>query len=84
LNHETTPHFWTLYKQLPDEIQRLADKNFKLLEENFHHPSLHFKKVGLVWSARVGDNYRALVVPVNEGFLWFWTGPHDEYDRLVR
>jgi hypothetical protein len=32
---------------------------------------------------RVGSNYRALGVSVDEGVLWFWIGSHAEYDRLI-
>jgi hypothetical protein len=45
------------------DIRNLADKNFQLLKADSSHPSLHFKKVGKVWSARVGSNYRAVVDP---------------------
>jgi hypothetical protein len=60
VKHFTSPDFWQLYNSLPEEIKRLADKNFKLLETDPHHPSLHFKRVGHGWSARVGINYRAV------------------------
>jgi hypothetical protein len=43
-------------------VQQLADENFALLKSNPQHPSLHFKKVGRFWSARVGLQYRALAV----------------------
>jgi len=68
---------------LPPEIQRLARKNFKLWLRDPRHPSLHFKKVGDFWSARVGDNYRALAIVEGSRAKWFWIGPHDEYERLI-
>jgi len=68
---------------LPAEIRTLADKNFRLLRDDPNHPSLHFKKVGRFRSARVGLQYRALAVEVDEGLLWFWIGNHSEYERLV-
>jgi hypothetical protein len=40
-----------------------------LLKENPRHPSLHLKKVGRFWSARVGSRYRALAVEVDAGLL---------------
>jgi hypothetical protein len=40
-------------------VRDLADKNFRLLKTDPSHPSLHFKKLGKVWSARVGLHYRA-------------------------
>jgi len=32
------PEFWDHYHDLPDEIQRRADKQFALLIENPRHP----------------------------------------------
>jgi hypothetical protein len=46
--------FWQAFAVLPPEVQRLARKNFRLWQENPKHGSLHFKKVGPVWSVRVG------------------------------
>jgi hypothetical protein len=81
--HRTTKRFWDSYSSLPGEIRRLADKNFDLLKKDANHPSLHFKKVGRFWSARVGAGYRALAVPDGDDFIWVWIGSHDEYARLI-
>jgi len=67
-----------------EDIRDLADKNFLLLRNNPSHPSLQFKKVGKVWSVRVGSNYRAIATQIEEGYLWIWIGTHAEYDRLLR
>jgi mRNA-degrading endonuclease RelE of RelBE toxin-antitoxin system len=84
MRHFASPSFWECYRNLPSSIQELADKNFELLESNPQHPSLHLKKVGKYWSARVGRKYRALAVEIEEGVLWFWIGTHAEYDKLVQ
>jgi hypothetical protein len=55
--HRATARFWTLLAHLPESIQNVAHQNFEL--ENPSHPSLHFRKIGIFWSARVGINYRA-------------------------
>jgi hypothetical protein len=68
---------------LPDEIRRLSDKSFALLKKDPSHPSLHFKKVGKFYSARIGISHRALATMDGEGFIWVWIGSHDEYDRLI-
>lgn len=81
--HHASPDFWVCYRALPAEIQALADKAFVLLKADPRHPSLRFKKVGRLWSARVGLHYRAVAVEVSDGFLWFFLGSHAEYDRLV-
>lgn len=83
MKHFAAPSFWSNYRQLPISIQEIADKNFALLKTNPQHPSLHFKKVGRYWSARVGISYRALGVEVAGGILWFWVGNHSEYDKMI-
>jgi hypothetical protein len=82
--HRTTSRFWTLFARLPEAVPRVARQNFELLKENPAHPSLHFKKVGKLWSVRVGINHRALAVEDGADFIWVWIGPHDEYKRLVK
>jgi hypothetical protein len=83
MNHFASPNFWECYHALPANIRELADKNFALLQIDPTHPSLHFKKVGRFRSARVGLQFRALAVEVEDGLLWFWIGDHAEYDRLI-
>jgi|UniRef100_UPI0037840ED8 hypothetical protein len=84
MKHRATSKFWQSYDQLPAKIQSLADDNFELLKSNPRHPSLHFKRVGRFWSARVGDHYRAVAVEDGSDFAWFWIGHHSEYDRLIQ
>jgi hypothetical protein len=84
LKHKTSSGFRVCYERLPEEIRILAKKNFQLLKADLSHPSLQFKKVGKVWSARVGSNYRAVATPIEGGFLWIWIGTHAEYDKLIK
>lgn len=81
--HRATPAFWQSYRALPVSVRGLADRAFDLLEADPRHPSLHFKKVGRLWSARVGLHHRAVAVEAEDAMLWFWIGSHPEYDRLV-
>ena len=83
MNHRATAGFWRRDHPLPKEIQELADKNFERLKADPFHPSLHFKKVGQLWSARVGLNDRALGLDKGDTGQWFWIGHHDEYDRII-
>ena len=83
MTHHASPEFWTCYNALPAPIREQADKAFELLKANPQHPSLHFKKVGRFWSARVGLQYRALGVDAPEEIIWFWIGTHADYDRLI-
>jgi hypothetical protein len=82
--HRTSGRFWTLFARLPENVQKVARKNFDLLKVDSSHPSLHFKKVGKLWSVRVGINHRALAVEEGADFIWVWIGPHDEYKRLIK
>lgn len=83
MRHITTPQYWDLYHRLPVEIRKLADKNFELLKTNPHHRSLHFKKIGKLWSVRVGARYRALGLDKGDTIVWFWIGSHSEYDKKL-
>ena len=82
--HRATARFWSSLACLPEPVQRLARQNFELLKENPSHPSLHFKKIGNLWSARVGINFRAVAVQDGTDFIWAWIGPHDEYQRMIK
>ncbi|GAK56768.1 hypothetical protein U27_03732 [Candidatus Vecturithrix granuli] len=82
--HKTTGRFWKCFEKLPAHIQELAEDNFELLKNDPKHPSLHFKKIGEFWSARVGLNYRALAFEDGEDFIWVWVGTHDEYMRIIQ
>jgi hypothetical protein len=82
--HRTSNTFWSLFERLPEPTQRIARKNFNLLKTNPSHPSLHFKKVGTLWSARIGINYRALAVEDGANFIWIWIGSHDDYSHMIK
>jgi mRNA-degrading endonuclease RelE of RelBE toxin-antitoxin system len=83
VKHRANPKFWKFHEQLPEEIQKLASENFELLKRDARHPSLHFKKVGRMWSVRIGIHYRAIAVEDETDMVWFWIGHHSEYDRLI-
>ncbi len=81
LRHFANADFWSLYHRLPDDLRTIADKYFALLKSDPTHPSLHLKKIGELWSVRVGLHFRALGVDASgkeEGIPWFWIGPHAE------
>jgi hypothetical protein len=84
LTHKTLPSFWHCYTQLPDDVQRRAEKQYELLTTDPAHPSVQLKPVGAFWSARVSDAYRALSIRQGNTFVWFWVGDHDSYERLLR
>jgi hypothetical protein len=83
MKHFASPAFWDAYKKLPVKVREVADKNFGLLKRDPRHPSLHFKMVGRYWSVRIGSQYRALGVPIDDAVLRFWIGSHADYDALI-
>jgi hypothetical protein len=84
VNHHASPDFWICYRALPASIQALADRAFDQLKADPRHPSLHLKKVGRFWSARVGLHYRAVGVEAPDGLVWFWIGTHANYETVIR
>jgi hypothetical protein len=83
LKHYASSKFWALYDALPPEVRAVADKNYELLRTNPRHPSLHFKRIGNLWSVRAGIHHRALGTEVLDGIMWVWVGTHGEYDKII-
>ena len=84
MKHRASPNFWSAYRDLPTDVQRLADSKYELLKGNPRHPSLHLKRIGALWSVRVGDHYRALCLDdEDDGIYWIWIGTHAEYDTII-
>ena len=83
MNHYASSRFWSLYDALTPEVRAVADKNYDLIRTNPRHPSLHFKRIGNLWSVRAGIHHRALGTQVPDGIMWVWIGTHDEYDKLI-
>lgn len=80
MKHSASSQFWVQYRALPPDVRDVADKCFRLLKADSFHPSLHFKKLGRVWSVRIGLHYLALAVEVE--YLWVWIGSHAQYDKM--
>jgi hypothetical protein len=82
-----TRDFYECFKKLPETVKKTAKKNYRLWKNNAAHPGLNFKKVHSikpVYSVRVGINYRALGIFVNEeNIVWFWIGSHSDYNNLI-
>ena len=79
--------FWDCFDALPADVQNLARRAFALWIENPGHRSLEFKRVHdrePLYSVRVGIRWRALGLREGDTMVWFWIGPHAEYDRIIR
>jgi len=83
VKHRATTRFWRSYRELPEQVQHLADKCYERLRQNPRHPSLHLKRTGRFWSVRIGLRHRALGVEDDDTVAWFWIGTHAQYDRLL-
>lgn len=85
MKHYATAKFWRCYRALPEDVRELADRCFSLLKADSAHGSLRFKRVGPLWSVRVGLHYRALATDADADgeLVWFWVGSHADYDKLV-
>ena len=86
MKSRATRRFWALHDELPEHIQVLAKKSYRVWLENPRHPSLDFKKLqGSTdrFSVRVGAHYRALGTLTGEGVTWVWIGTHEEYNKLL-
>jgi hypothetical protein len=75
MRQRTSPRFWACYNSLPSEVKLQADRCFKLLKLEPRHPSLHFKKIGRFWSARVGLQFRVLAVEAGSRDLTWVANP---------
>ena len=64
-------------------MQALARKNFELMKQDPAHPSLQYKLLTRMYSARVGIHHRVLGLPTQEGVHWFWIGSHSDYDKIA-
>jgi hypothetical protein len=54
-----------LFRDLPADVQRDAERAYRLFQANPSHPGLQFKKLegeDDIYSARIGLGYRALAV----------------------
>jgi hypothetical protein len=83
----TTQRFRALRDSLPKPIQEKAQAAYELWSANPHHPSLRFKKVHVklpIYSVRIDIDWRAVGVLEGDTVVWFWIGPHAEYEQLLR
>lgn len=83
----TTERFRRLYAAAGAQRQAQIKRSYMLWIDNPSHPSIRFKKVHdtePIYSARVDLDWRALGVLEAGSVVWFWVGPHDEYDALLK
>ena len=87
MKSETTERFRQLYAAATAQRQAQIKRAYALWHANPAHPSIRFKRVhetDPIYSARVDLDWRALGILEGDTVVWFWVGPHDEYDVLLK
>jgi len=82
----TTEVFRKLLAAAPAAIQAKAESAYRFWAENPAHPSLRFKKVHdtlPIYAVRIDLDWRAVGVMDQGVMVWFWIGPHAEYEKLL-
>ncbi len=77
---QTTKPFDEDYAALPESLKERADKQFILLMENPHHPSLRLKKIKghpNIWEGRITKSYRFTFQILGEVYLLRRIGTHN-------
>jgi hypothetical protein len=87
LKSRTNAAFRKLLAGLPLNVREQAVAAYHLFRTNPWHASLHFKRVHPtrpIMSVRVGGDYRAVGIQREPGaILWYWIGPHEQYETLL-
>ena len=86
MQSHTTVAFRSLLAQAPAAIRVKADSAYRLWAQNPSHPSLRFKKVHEtlpIYSVRIDLDWRAVGLLEEGVMVWFWIGPHREYEKLL-
>jgi len=84
---QTTAAFRKRFADLPLDVRNQARGAYRLFTANRHHSSLQFKRVHArqpIYSARVGRSYRVVgLLESGDVIVWFWIGPHEQYETLL-
>ncbi len=86
MKSRTTERFRRRFAGLPSNVQEQARRSYRLWLRDPNYPSLQFKRIhtrDLIYSVRIGIHWRALAVLRDDRAVWFWIGPHAEYDALI-
>lgn len=79
--------YWAALDDLPEEVQRRAETNFRLWKTQPKHPSLRFKQIHPdqpIFSFRVGLKHRTVGVQTpDDRIAWFWIGSFQQFRDAV-
>jgi mRNA-degrading endonuclease RelE of RelBE toxin-antitoxin system len=82
----TTTQFRKQFADLPTAVQVQTRKAYQQFAQDPGYPGLRFKKVHPklpIYSARINQDYRVVGQMEGDTVIWFWVGPHAEYDLLL-
>jgi plasmid maintenance system killer protein len=82
----TTTQFRKRFADLPTAVQVQTRKAYRQFAQDPGYPGLRFKKVHPklpIYSARINQDYRVVGQMEGDTVIWFWVGPHAEYDMLL-
>jgi len=83
--HWRSKSFNDCFKNLPKIIQQKAYTDFEHMLSNPQQVGLKslYKAHDYyqVYSAQVGNGYRTLGIKVQNFYIWYWIGTHEEYNR---
>ena len=86
MRSRTTAGFRRLFADLPESVQVHAREAYTRFLTNPSHPGLRFKRVHPnlpIYSARISGGYRAAGTVDGGEIVWFWIGPHAEYEKML-
>lgn len=86
MKSKTTKQFRRMLAELPKEVRQRARETYKLFKHNPNHPGLRLKRAHAtdpIYSVRINIDYRALGILDGEEIVWFWIGPHTDYDKML-
>ena len=71
---------------MPEDIQALTRQAYRQWLQDPYLNSLRFKQVHPsrpYYSLRIGAHWRVVGEKDGNDIVWFWIGPHSQYDKLL-
>jgi len=79
--------YWNAFEDLPKDVRKLAEANYRLWKRNPPHVGLLFKQIHPqlpIFSFRVGLKHRTVGVQTpDEKLVWFWIGSFQQYRDMI-
>lgn len=79
--------YWKNFDDLPEDVQKLAETNYKKWKQNADAPGIRFKKIHAklpIYSFRVGMRHRTVGVETDDQKIaWFWIGSFEHFKDLI-